>query len=173
VLGSANPLSAEQLSGAPASGQAESSGTFSGTLTLHLKVLVARAAAIKAAAGTQLNAAAQKMLPASMLATQLPITLTNEKGTPAKDGSALGISAKASGALVKQISSQDISSILAGKGVGEAANDLKSTLAQAGIQNVQINVSPSFLGIMPERAERIQVILQPIQQASSPHVPNN
>ena len=172
VLSSANPLNAEQLSGVPNTGQAESSGTFSGTLTLQVKVLVARAAAIKAAAVPLLNTAALKLHPASMLATQLPITLTNEKGTSSEDGSTLAISAKATGAIIKQISLQDISSALAGKSVGQATSDLQSNPALVGVQHVQINVTPAFLGIMPLRADRIEIILQPVQQSPVKSVPN-
>ena len=171
ALASANPLPTEQFSGAPGVGTAESSGTFSGTLTLHIKVLFAQASAIKAAAGILLNVAAQKLHPASMLATQLPVILASEKGTPSKDGSSLAISAKATGAIIKQLSLQDISTSLAGKSVGEATSDLKNSMA--GVQNVQINVTPSFLGIMPQRADRIQVILQPVQQTPPTHVSNS
>jgi hypothetical protein len=168
---SANPLPEEQFSGAPGAGTAEDNGTFSGTLTLHVKVLFASAAAIKAAAGAVLNAAAQQLHPASMLATQLPITLASETSKPAKDGNSMTISAKATGAVIKQISLQDISASLAGKSVGQASSDLKNSMAS--IQNVQVNLTPSFLGIMPLRADRIQVILQPVQTTPPNHVSNS
>jgi hypothetical protein len=171
VLASTSLLPAEHLSGLPPVNQAEENGTFSGTLSLHLKVLIARAAQIKAAAGTLLNVAAQKLRPASMLAPQLPITLANEKGTPSKDGNTIAISAKATGSIVRQIPTQDISGTLAGKGVGQASDELKISLAQAGIVDVQINVTPSFLSIMPLRADRIQIILKPLQSPGK-SVPN-
>ena len=169
VLNSVDPLPEEQLSGAPGIGQAATSGVFSGTLSLHVKVLVARAASLQAAAGEQLNAAAQKLRPASTLASRLPITLTNIQSTPSKDGNTLTISAKASGAIVRQISISN--SNLAGKSTGEVINELKA-LNQAEIKNVQVNISPSFLSILPLRADHIQIILQPVQQTPPKNVPN-
>src|SRR5581483_7131630 len=172
VLNSTGPLPQEQLSGAPGAGQPASNGTFSGTLSLHISVLVARAAALQAAAGAQLNAAATRLRPASMLATHLPVTLTNSKSTSSKDGTSLAISARATGEIVRQISAQEIGNALTGKGVGQVASDLKASLAQAGVQDVQVSVFPSFLSIMPLQAGRIQVILNPVMQVSPGNVPN-
>lgn len=172
LLSSAGPIPEEQLSGAPGINQATSNGTFSGTLSLHIKVLVARAAALKSAAGSLLNAAALKLSPISMLATRLPVTLTDAQVTLSKDGNALAIKAKATGAIVRQVSTQDISNALIGKEIGQVASNLKGSMAQAGIQDVQTNVSPSFLSIMPLRADRIQVILQPVLQTPPKNVPN-
>ncbi len=172
VLNSTGPLPQEQLSGAPGAGQPASNGTFSGTLSLHISVLVARATALQAAAGAQLNAAAARLRPPSMLATHLPVTLTNSKGTPSKDGTSLAISAKATGEIVRQVSVQDISNGLTGKGVGQVVSDLKSSMAQAGVQDVQVSVFPSFLSIMPLQAGRIQVILKPVMQIPPGNVPN-
>jgi hypothetical protein len=172
VLNSSAPLRQEQLSGAPSAGQPASSGTFSGTLSLHISVLVARAAALQAAASAQLNAAAAKLRPPSMLAAHLPVTLSNSKGTPSADGTSLAISAKATGEIIRQISLQDISNGLTGKGVGQVASDLKASMAQAGVQNVQVSVFPSFLNIMPLQAGRIQIILKPVLQTPPATVPN-
>jgi hypothetical protein len=172
VLNSNGPLPEEQLGGAPAVGQPASSGAFPGTLSLHIHVLVARAHDLQTAAGAQLNAAALRLHPVSMLATQLPVTLTNSHSTPSKDGNSLAITAKASGGIVRQISAQDISGSLTGKGVGQVASDLKTSLASAGIQDVQVSVSPSFLSFMPLRADHIQVILRPVQQIPSRNMPN-
>ncbi|HEX7735258.1 MAG TPA: baseplate J/gp47 family protein [Ktedonobacteraceae bacterium] len=173
VLASANPLPSEQLSGTPGVKTAEENGTFSGTLTLHISVLFARAAAIQAAAGNLLNNAALKLRQPSMLAPRLPITLANEKGTSSPDGASLAISAKATGAIIKQLpSDQDLSAGVKGKSVGQAISDLKSSLAQSGVVDVQVNVSPSFLNLMPESADRIQVIIQPIAQTPAQNVPN-
>lgn len=172
VIGSTNPLPDEKLSNVPAVNQAVESGTFSGTLTLHVNVLVARAAALQAAAGKVLNAAAGQLRPASMLATQAPVVLTNEQATTSKDGNTLAITTKVTGTIIRQISTQDVAALLAGKGVGDVRGDLQNGIAQAGIQDVQVAVSPSFLGIMPLRADRIQVVLQPIQQSAPKNVPN-
>jgi hypothetical protein len=169
VLNSADPLPEEQLNGVPGIGQAATGGVFSGTLSLHVKVLVARAANLQAAAGAQLNAAALKLRPASTLATQLPVTLTNVKSTPSKDGNTLAISAKASGSIVRQLSVA--SGDLAGKSTGEVVNELKG-LTQAGIENVQVAISPAFLSILPLKADHIRIILQPVQQTPPKNVPN-
>lgn len=172
VLSSSSPLSQEQLSGAPNAGSAANNGTFTGTLSLHISVLVARAAALQAVAGAQLNEAAGKLSPASMLAAQLPVTLSNSKGTPSKDGNSLAITAKATGEIVNKLDAQAISNTLTGKGVSQAESDLRSSLVQAGIQNVQISVFPGFLSILPLQAGRIQVILQPVGQTPPKNVPN-
>lgn len=172
VLSSSSPLSQEQLSDAPNAGSAANNGTFTGTLSLHISVLVARAADLQKAAGAQLNEAAGKLRPASMLAAQLPVTLSNSKGTPSKDGNSLAITAKATGEIVNQLDAQAISNTLTGKGVSQAESDLRSSLAQAGIQNVQVNVFPGFLSILPLQAGRIQVILQPVGQTPPKNVPN-
>jgi hypothetical protein len=173
ILSSANPLSIEQFSGLPSVGQAEESGTFSGTLTAHITVLIARASAVSAAARAILKADASQTRPAPMmLADQLPVTLLNAKTVATPDGTKLTISGKATGSVIKQINAQDISSTLAGKSIDQASNELKTSMARIGIQNVQITVTPSFLGFMPLRADRIQVILQATQPPPTNSVPN-
>ncbi len=171
VLDSAKPLSQEQLSGAPGAGKAANGGTFSGTLALSVKVLIARAASLQAAAGAQLNAAALKMRPASMLAGQLPVTLAHVQSKPSTDGSTLTITAKATGEIIPQVSSQDISSSLVGKGTSQVESYLKSSLPRAGIQKVQVSVFPTFFSMLPLQAARIQIVLRPIQ-VTSKDVPN-
>ena len=172
VLGSSGPLPQEQLSSAPGAGQAASSGTFTGALSLHISVLIARANALQQAAGAQLNAAAGQLRPASMLAAQLPVTLSNSKGTPSQDGNSLAITAKATGEIVRKLNMQAMSSSLTGKGISQVASDLRSSLPQAGIQNVQVSVFPGFLSVMPFQAGRIQIVLQPVGQAPPKNVPN-
>jgi hypothetical protein len=167
LLTSANPLATEQFSGTPGVNTAEESGTFPGTLTLHVSVLVARAAAITAAASNALNAGALKMRQPSILANQLPITLSNENGTASKDGASLSISVKATGAVIKQIDAQVTSSSIAGQSISQAKSGL---MAQAGIQDVHISVSPSFLSLMPLSASRIQITFRQIPPVKS--VPN-
>lgn len=172
VLTSANPLPAEQFSDLPAAGQAEESGSFTGTLTAHIKILVARSSAISAAAREILKTAAQQNRPQPMvLVSQLPVTLTNAKSVAAQDGTGLTITGKAFGAITRQINTQDISGTLAGKGIDQARSDLRASMAQLGIQDTTIAVTPSFLGFMPLRADRIRIILQPIQPVQNT-VPN-
>jgi hypothetical protein len=168
VLHSVNPLPEEQLSNTPGVGQQASGGTFPGTLSLHTSVLIARASALQEAASVQLNAAAARAQPASMLAAHQPVTLSNSKGISSQDGTSLAISAKASGEITRQLSPQNLSNALTGKGVGQVISDLK----QAGMQDVQISVVPSFLSIMPLQAGRIQIILQPVIQTPPGNGPN-
>jgi len=172
VLKSANPLPEELLSGAPDVGQPASNGTFSGTLTLHTSVLVVRASVLQEAAGAQLNAAALRSNPPSMLATHLPVTLSNSKITPSQDGTSLTISTRASGEIMRLLPLQDSSNALTGKGVGQVISELKTDLAREGVQDVRVSVFPTFLSFMPLSAGRIQIVLQPAMQASSGYMPN-
>jgi hypothetical protein len=165
VLASPTPLSEEQLTGAPAAGQPDPAGTFNGTMSISVKILVVRSADLQAAAGTQLNTAAGKLKPTATLARALPVTFTHIKSTATQNGNALTISALASGEIVPQLNQQDISSKLASKGVNEAVSELQSGALtnQVAVKNVQITISPSFLTILPLRAQQIQIILQPVQ----------
>ncbi|HEY0757013.1 MAG TPA: baseplate J/gp47 family protein [Ktedonobacteraceae bacterium] len=165
ALTSANPLAAEQLSGTPGVNAPAESGTFPGMLTLHISVLYASASALKNAASDLLKASILKLHPASSLADQLPITLANEKGIPSPDGKTLAISAKATGATVRQIPADqeiEIRNGLVGKSVDQAISSLKSSMAQVGFLNAQITISPWFLNLLPLRADQIQVTIQPI-----------
>lgn len=174
VPGSSGPLTQEQLSGAPGSGQAAPNGTFTGTLTLHVSVLVARASDVQAATAIQLNLAALNLRPAFELAPQLPIKFSQVHSTSSADGSSLAITAKATGEIIQQLSKEDLSNALTGKGISQAQEDLSTSLHQAGIQNtsVQIRVVPGFLSILPLRADHIQIILQPSKQTPPKSVPN-
>jgi len=165
VLASTTPLAEEQLTGAPAAGQADPGGTFNGTMSISVKILVVRLADLQAVAATQLNTAAGKLHPVATLARQLPITFSHLKSTATQNGSALTIGAQASGEIIPQINQQDISNKLASKGVNEAISELQSGALtnQVAVKNVQVSISPSFLTILPLRAEQIQIILQPVQ----------
>jgi hypothetical protein len=164
VLGSATPLQAEQLTGAPAAGQPIPGGTFNGSIALGLKVLVVRAAAIQSAATTQVNTAAAKQRPASIVATQLPLTLSNVQTTPSQDGNSLVIRAQANSQIIPLLDQQDLSNKLASKGLGDAKTILTSGVltGQIGVKDVQISVWPSFMSFLPFRSEQIQIITQPI-----------
>jgi serine/threonine protein kinase len=166
VLDSTEPLPQEQLLGAPDAGQAASDGIFPGTLALSVRVLIARAANVRAAAGAQLNAAALNLRPAETLARQFPVTLAHVQSTSSRDGSTLAITAIATGAIIVQVSLHDIANSLVGKGMSQIASDLNRSLPSARIQNVQVNIPFSFPGLMPWRADRIQIILRPVQQPS-------
>lgn len=175
VLGSSKPLADEQVSVTPQVGQPDSSGTFSGTLTLQVSVLVVRAKDLQAAAGRQLNAAAAQLHPAKMLAAQLPITLKHVQSTSSPDGRTLAISANAGGGLIPQLDPNAIASSLTNKGLSQAQSDLKNGVGipnLTGVKNVKISIFPSFFSILPFQAGRIHVILQPDQVTSPPAIKN-
>ncbi len=175
VLGSSKPLADEQINVTPQVGQPASNGTFTGTLTLRVSVLVARSKDLQAAAGRQLNAAALQMHPAKMLAAQLPVTLNQLQSTSAQDGRTLAISASASGSLIPQLDPNAIASSLTNKGTGQAQSDLKKGIGTSnltGVKDVKISIFPSFFSTLPWQAGRIRVILQPVQGTPPPSIKN-
>lgn len=179
VLGSAKPLPAEQLVGAPAVGNAATSGTFSGSLSLHISVLVVRAADLQKAASNQLDISAQKLKPAFMLVSEAPITLSNPHTTPSNDGSSLAIALNATGQIIPLVSANTISNTSSGKTISQAETDITNAMTRittaAGLQgkpSVTITVWPSFLSLTPLRSDRITVNFKPLQQPSPHGVPN-
>jgi hypothetical protein len=47
--------------------------------------------------------------------------------------------------------------------ISQAESDLKTgSMAQAGVEDVKITISPSFLSILPIRASQIHIVLIPI-----------
>jgi hypothetical protein len=161
VLGGPNPLTEETLIATPTTGQAATNGKFSGVLSVNVSILVIRWTAIQVAAKTQLNVRAQKQAPVSVLAG--PPTVNITKVSPSSDGTKLSITVTAQGQIVQQISPQDISNQLAGKGIDQARSDIQN--GGLGIKDVigtpRIDMFPGFLGIMPFRPEHIQIIVQP------------
>ncbi|MEO7021767.1 MAG: baseplate J/gp47 family protein [Ktedonobacteraceae bacterium] len=175
VLASRGLLNEEQVSATPQVGQPASNKTFSGTLTLHVSILVARAVDVQAAAGAQLNATVLKLHPAKMLATQLPVTLANVQSTPSPDGSILAISADASGELLPQLDLNAIASSITNQGFSQATSGLKNGIGipkSTTVKDVQISIFPSFFSILPFQAGRIRIILKPIQVTPPPPVKN-
>ncbi len=164
VLGSSNSLPQEKLMTTPAVGQAAAGGKFSGVLSVTVSVLVIRDTAIKTVARAQLMAEALKKKPVSVLATQLPVDAIVTKSSSSKDGSTLSIIVTATGQIVQQYSVQDISNLVAGKGVDQAISDIKSGGAGInGVIDTRVDMFPSFLSIMPFRPEQIHIIVQPEQ----------
>jgi hypothetical protein len=167
VLGSPTPLPGEKITTTPAVGHPAPGGKFTGVLSVTVSVLVIRNAAIQAAGRVQLNAAAQRKNPPYVLATQLPVTVKVTNSTPSKDGTTLSITVDATGHIVPQVSTQEISNQVAGKSLDQAKSYITSFIMskQAGIKEVvspSIDIFPSFLGIMPFRPEQIHIIVQPV-----------
>lgn len=164
VLGSPNPLPQENLVTTPAVGQFAAGGKFTGVLSVTVSVLVIRDTAIRTAARAQLVAEALKKTPISVLASGLPIDVTLTKSSSSPDGTTLSIIVTATGQIVQQFSAQDISNLVAGKGVDQAINDIQSGGAGIiGVRDTRVDIFPSFLGIMPFRPEQIHIIVRPEQ----------
>jgi hypothetical protein len=71
---------------------------------------------------------------------------------------------------MQQISAQRISSLVAGQGVDQAKSDIVSKAGITGVTNPpRIDIFPSFLSIMPLRAEQIHVVVQPGPEKGTPN----
>jgi hypothetical protein len=166
VPDSATPLSAEQLSGAPAVNQPEPTGQFTASLHVHIQLLIARAAQIRAAVQTQLNNLAATQTVASTVAPQLPITLSNEKSATSSTQNAFTITATASAETIPLLNINALSSQIAGQGLTQAGHTLQSgPQAVPDLKTIAITVSPGFFPLLPWRAGQIHIILQAIPQA--------
>ncbi|GAC1567142.1 MAG: hypothetical protein NVS3B14_12260 [Ktedonobacteraceae bacterium] len=162
VLGSAQPLAQERLSQTPSVGQPLTSKTFSGQLSARITVLVVRAESLVAAAQAQLNKTALAMRPAFVLAMQQPITLNKVTSTASNNGSSISIDLSATGRIMPQVNTQVISAYISGKTVDQAKSDIASGNAgPGGVEDIKIEVSPSFLSIMPFRSDHIHIIVLP------------
>lgn len=170
VLGSSTTLPQEKMIATPMVGQPAPGGKFTGVLSVTVSVLVIRNAAIQAAGRTQLNATAQRKNPPYVLATQLPVTVKVKSSTLSKDGTTLTITVDATGDIIQQVSTQEISKQVAGKSVDQAKSFIRG--GQAGIKGVvdtPISIFPPFLGFMPFRPEQIHIIVQPGPAQSTPN----
>ncbi len=112
-----------------------------------------------------------KMNPAFVLVTQRPVIISKEKDTPSADGTTLSVSWTATGQIMQQISAQRISSLVAGQGVDQAKSDIVSKAGITGVtdRDPRIDIFPSFLSIMPLRAEQIHVNVQPGPEKGTPN----
>lgn len=163
VVGSAQPLPEEQLTQVPAVGSPLSNKAFTGMLSTKVSVLVVRSNSLVEAAKSQLNTAALATKPRPYtLATQMPVKLSNVTSTSAKDGSTINITLAASGLTMLQVNKQELSKYLTGKTVSQAHSDIASGNAgPSGVEDIKIEVSPSFLSIMPFRSEHIYIDVMP------------
>jgi hypothetical protein len=167
VLGSSTPLKEEALMATPQVGQASAGGTFTGVLSVSVKILVIRAATIQDVSKAQLK---MKMKPAFVLVTQRPVIISKMKVTPSADGTML-VSWTATGQIMQQVSAQRISSLVAGQGVDQAKSDIVSKAGITGVtdRDTRIDIFPPFLSIVPLRAEQIHVVVQPGPEKGTPN----
>jgi hypothetical protein len=173
VLDSSKPLPEEQISGLPAPNTALSNPTFTGKLTAHISVLVVRQTAIQNTAAAQLNAAALKQHPASILATQLPVKISKVVAHPSADGQSLSLTVNASGSTIPLLSNVDTSK-LTGKSIDQAKNAIANgETGPTGIlpQDIKIDVFPSFIPILPFQAGHITIKEVPKTNANT-GIPN-
>ncbi len=145
----------------PSVGQPAPGGKFSGVLSVKVSVLVIRNAAIQTAGRAQLTAAALRMNPPSVLTTKMPVTVKVTKSIPSQDGTNLSITVDATGHVVQQVSTQQISQQLAGKSVDEARSFITRLAGIKGVVYTNIVIFPQFLGYMPFRADQIHIVVQP------------
>ena len=171
VLGSSTPLPEEKLTTTPAANQPAPGGKFTEVLSVKVSILVIGAAAIQDAGRAQLEAAALKTKPVvSVLATQRPVSVTVTKSTPSKDGTTLTIVVSASGQIMQRVLPHDIAKMLAGKSVNQAKSEIMNGgVGIIGATNTRIDISPPILGILPFRAEQIQVIVEPGPATGTPN----
>ncbi len=165
VVDSLTPLKEEILTTTPKVGQPSAGGKFTGVLSVSVKILVIRAATIQDVSKAQLK---MKMNPAFVLVKR-PVDVSIKKVTPSADGTTLSVSWTATGQIRPRVSTQRISSLVAGKGVDQAKSDIVN--GGAGIKGVtvpSIDVFPPFLSIMPLRAEQIHVVVQPSPENGTP-----
>lgn len=163
IVDSTQPLPQEQLTQAPGVGSPLPNKTFTGVLSAKISVLVVRSSALVAAAQSQLNAAALATRPSPyVLATQVPISISNVSSTASKDGTSISVTLSASGLAMLQVDTQELSVFLAGKTEEQAKSAIGSGDAgPRGVEVVHIDVSPAFLGIMPFRSEHIHITVSP------------
>ncbi|HKV59934.1 MAG TPA: baseplate J/gp47 family protein [Ktedonobacteraceae bacterium] len=162
IVGSAQSLPEEQLTQVPAVGSPLPNKAFTGTLSTKVSVLVVRGNSLQDAAKSQLNAAALATKPRPYTISQLPITLSNVNSTASKDGSTIDITLSAKGQAMLQVNTQELSKYLTGKTVDQAHSDIASGNAgPTGVEDIKIEVSPSFLSLMPFRSEHIHIDVMP------------
>jgi len=165
VVDSPTPLKDETLTQV---GQVAANGKFTGKLSVTVQILVIRAATIQDVSKAQLK---MKMKPAFVLVPQRLVIISKEKDTPSADGTTLSVSWTATGQIMQQISAQRISSLVAGQGVDQAKSDIVSKAGITGVtdRDTRIDIFPSFLSIMPLRAEQIHVNVQPGPEKGTPN----
>lgn len=168
VVRSAQSLPEEQLTQVPAVGAPLTDKTFTGMLSTKITVLVVRHKSLVEATQSQLNAAALATKPRPYtLDMQAQPRLSNVTSTSSKDGSTINITLAASGLAMLQVNTQELSKYLTGKTIDQAHSDIASGNAgPTGVEDIKIEVSPSFLSIMPFRSEHIHIDVMPGAQLS-------
>ena len=151
------PVQQETVTATPNLGQVTPSGTFMGRLSLHMTVLVVRAADLQAAAQAEFNAAVMKAKANYALVPQQKVNLekTSSKAcTPVSSETSIMLCYTATGQIAPQVSEQKIRDLVVGKPVQAAESDLKSSIPGS---SGRITISPGFFPLMPWQSQRISV----------------
>ncbi len=147
----------------PAAGNVVVNGNFTETVTLHLTVLVVRAADLQAAAKAQLNTVLDKQKTGLALVPQQVVQLTQIKNTPSKDGTSLALNLLATGQAAPQVSENTVRSLVTGKSIDDATHAIIGPGGIPHALNTQIAISPSFFGWVPFYSPRIAVHFKAIK----------
>jgi uncharacterized integral membrane protein len=164
------PKQQETVTATPDLGQVTPSGTFMERLSLHMTVLVVRAADLQAAAQAEFNAAAMKAKANYALVPQQKVNLvkTSSKAcTPASSETSIILCYTATGQIAPQVSEQKIRDLMVGKPVQEAESELTSSVP--GISSVGIIINPGFFPWMPLQSQRISVHFKVVPASTTPN----
>ena len=164
------PVQKETVAATPDLGQVTPSGTFMERLSLHMTVLVVRAADLQAAAQAEFNAAAMKAKANYALVPQQKVNLakTSSKAcTPVSSETSIMLCYTATGQIAPQVSEQKIRDLMVGKPVQEAESEL--TCSVPGISCVGITINPGFFPWMPLQSQRISVHFKVVPASTTPN----
>ena len=173
VLGSATPLPQEQLTGTPAVDTPLASNSFTGKLSVSVSILVARSQAIMSAAKSALNAQALKQRQVSTLVDNGTFKLIKVNHKVSNNGTLLTITVDASGQVIQRIDTRIITGLIVGKTVEQARSEITGPDSGIrGVEAVKIEISPSFLTLLPLRSDNIHITIQP-GPAPTKAIPNS
>ncbi len=153
------PVQMETSAATPAAGQITTSGTVTEQVSLHMTVLIVRAADLRAVAQVLFNAAANKYKANYTLAPQqtLSLTRTSSKScTPSTGATSLTLCYSASGPIAPYIPVQQVQGALAGKTVKDAMDYLNSIIGGVTTAPV-ITIHPSFFPWLPFLSPHISI----------------
>jgi hypothetical protein len=157
----------------PAVGQVAPNGTVSEQVSLHMTVLLVRAADLQSVAQAVFNTAASKSKPNYALAPGQMLSLakaTVKNCTPSTGKTSLTLCYLASGPIAPQIPVQQVRDALAGKTVKDATNYLNSITQGIGSANTPpvITIRPSFFPWLPYWSQHITIHMRIIPPPSTP-----
>ena len=156
------PVQMETSFATPAVGQVATNGTITEHVSLHMTVLIVRAADLQAVAQAVFNAAASKFKADYALAPQQMLSLvqaTSKSCTPSIGTTSLTLCYSASGRIAPKIPVQQVRDALAWKTVKDAMDYLKSITNSVGGATTQlvITIHPGFFPWLPFWSQHITI----------------